>query len=256
MKLTALLSAGAMVAFAGSALAVDIAGQDFNGLDDSQTFTADSFVGSGTLTNAGSMNSAGGGMDFVTTWTDTRGNNGPLDGSESGDFIGVNSFAGSNSPDVAPDGTAVASGVEHNFEFNDGDGRLDLTFAAVDATGFTDVGVSFNYWITDTGYETGDTFSAMLSDGSGSVSIFSWDDVALEANVSADDGTANWGLMSIGNVETLGLDLSNLILTISVDNNSGSENIFVDNINVSGVPTPGALALMGIAGLAGMRRRR
>ena len=256
MKLAIALSAGAMMTIAGSALAVEIASQDFNGLDDSGTFTLDAFVGSGTLTNSGASNAGGGGMDFVTNWFETRGTTGPNDGNEGSDFIGVNSFSGNNSPDVGPTGVAVASGVEHNYEFNDGDGRLELTFAAVDASGYTDVEVSFNYWITDTTWESNDFFSATLSDGVGSVSIFNWGELSLEANVSPDDGSNNWGLMSISNVETLGLDMSNLILTISVDNNSGAENIFVDSISINGIPSPGAFALLGVAGLAGLRRRR
>ncbi len=37
---------------------------------------------------------------------------------------------------------------------------------------------------------------------------------------------------------------------------SGDEDLALDNITVSGVPAPGAVALLGVAGLAGMRRRR
>lgn len=37
---------------------------------------------------------------------------------------------------------------------------------------------------------------------------------------------------------------------------SGDEDLAIDNLRVTGVPTPGAVALAGIAGLAGLRRRR
>ncbi len=217
-------------------MATPIASQNFNSLDDSATFTADSFpVGSiqELLTNASASNIGGDGLDFQTFWTDTRGNPGPLNPSESGDFIGVNSFTGTGAPNVAPDGTTVASGIEQNFQFNDGDGLLDLVFESVDLSGFTNRIFSFNFWINDTTYESSDTFSYTISDSSGfSETFLNFSEAELEANISPDDGTANWNLETL-DLEALiasGLDETDVNLTISVDTSAGVENIFVDNI--------------------------
>jgi len=223
---------------------VTIASQDFNLLDSSGTFTTDSFpVGSteALLTNDSASNVGGPGLDFQTFWSDTRGNEGPLSGSESGDFIGVNSFAGSNAPDVSADGTPVAAGSEQNFEFNDGDGRLDLVFEPVDISGFSNRILSFDYWINSTGYESSDRFSAVLSDGTTEVSLFDFGEVELEGNSAADDGTANWTPFTVDlePLITSGLG-ETLTLTISVDTNAGSENIFIDNVAfLSDVPGGG-----------------
>ncbi|MEL6741612.1 MAG: hypothetical protein AAFP26_13225, partial [Planctomycetota bacterium] len=163
MKIAAWVALAGMAGVAGIANAQAVfAGQNFNALSDADTFNSDSF-GIGTsnnlLTNAGANNVGGPGLDFQTFWTDTRGNIGPVDpAGENGDFIGVNSFSGSNAPDVGFNGSPVASGSEHNFQFNDGDGRLDLVFEAVDTTGFTQRSVDVKYWINDTSYEADDSF--------------------------------------------------------------------------------------------------
>ena len=181
---------------------------------------------------------------------------------DSSDYIGVNDYSGTNSPDVAADGTAVASGSEQNFEFSDGDGQLDLVFETVDVSGYTDRTFSLDYWIYDTGYESTDLFSITLSDGAGSsYTALSFSETDLESNVSADDGTANWNHFSLDLedlIATYGLG-EDLILTISVDTNAGSENIFIDNVAVEGspVPVPAAVWLLGsgLLGLIGIRRR-
>lgn len=257
MKIAAVV---ALAALSGVASAqVVIAGQNFNALDDSQTFNNDVFaMGSSNnlLTNAGANNVGGPGIDFQTFWTDTRGNSGPLDGTESGDFIGVNSFAGNNAPDVGFNGTPVASGVEHNFQFNDGDGRLDLVFEAVDTTGFTSRTVDVKYWINGgTGFEDDDSFVITLSDGVSTVTALSLvGEVALESAASADDGSNNWQSLSF-DLDAAGLGPV-VTLTISADTNSSSENIFLDNIGFKGVPTPGVAGLLGLGGLLAARRRR
>jgi hypothetical protein len=266
MRATKLVVGLAGLALAsGTVFAADLGSQNFNGLSTAGGPSFDSLPAGSQLTNTNASNSGGGGLDFATYWAaDTRGNpngTGPVFlGNDTSDFIGVNSFAGSNSPDVAPGGAAVSSGTEHNFEFNDGDGRLELRFAPVDATGNTNITVSFNYWINGgTSFEDSptDMFFADLTDGTTTVSILSLlNGTAINAQGSADDGTDNWKLASISNVETLGLDISQLQLIISNDCDSSSENIFVDNISFTGVPTPGSMALLGVGGLVGLRRRR
>jgi len=224
-------------------MAITIAAQTFDALASTDTFTADTVSDGQPLTNAGSVNTGGPGLDFVTLWYDTRGTGvGPKDGSESGDFIGVNAFAGANAPDVAPDGTPVAAGTEHNFEFNDGDGRLDLVFETVDMTTYADRRLSLAWWINDTGYESTDSFTITLTDGTDTVTLSAFGETELEAGAAADDGTANWTTLTV-DLEPLiagGLDAGSLGLVVSVDTNAGSETVFLDDVAFTAGDTPPA----------------
>lgn len=219
-----------------------IAQQNFNLLSDQYTFTSDLLSSGSALTNLGSFNNnSNNGLTFETFWFSTRSNVlGPKEGTESGDNIGVNSFTGTNAPNVAADGIAVASGIEHNFEFNDGDGRLDLTFATLNLSNYTNRFLTFNYWIANTGYESDDSFQVTLSDGTNTQTVLNFGELQLEANASADNGTANWKTFSLDldSLITSGLG-ENITLTISVDTNAGDENIFVDNILFTGDATEG-----------------
>lgn len=236
-----------------------IASQNFNSLSDGGTVTTDMLTSGSSLTNSGSQNANPAlGMTFNTTWVDTRGNGtGPVTASaDTSDFIGVNSFSGSNAPNNSPTGTPVASGSEHNFEFNDGDGRLDLTFDPVDTTGFTSRELDLAYWVAPTGFESDDSLVITLSDGITTETLLSLGEVGLEAVGGGAEGP--WVLLNV-DIDALGLGPM-LTLVVSVDNNSGSENIFVDDIQISGVPEPSTLVLIGLGGLGwlavGRRRRK
>lgn len=216
-------------------------GQNFNLLSDAGTFTNQS-AADGILGNSGSQSADGTkGLTFATYWSATRSGEivGPVTAAnDTSDFIGVNSFAGSNAPDVAPGGASVASGTEHNFEFNDGDGRLELRFDPVNLSGLSSPAIKLRYWITDTGYESDDRFEVVLTDGTASESLLSYSEPELEANASADNGSDNWGFLSADIPATL--DLTQLQLVVAVDTNAAAENIFVDNIvfDNGGLPPP------------------
>ncbi len=228
------LSACVALAVSPMIHAETIAEQNFNQLDSSGTFNTDSVTSGSALTNASSFNTGGEGLDFQTFWFDTRGTiTGPVDADESSDFIGANSFAGSNSPDVSAAGIAVTSGFEHNFEFNDADGRLDLVFEPVDLSGFEDRRLSLNYWVSADSFEDGDALTVSISDGTTSVELFSALGEELVALSGGDNGEASeWQPINIDLEETIAdNNLGDTItLTIGVDNNSGNENIFVDDI--------------------------
>ncbi len=206
------------------------------------TPTNDRLPSGSQLTNNGANNPSTGvptqfGLGYQSFWFQTRQwTTGPVADNEGGpDFIGANSFSGSNAPDVSPSGVSVQSFVEYNYQFNDTDGQLDLVFNPVDvSTAQTNRSVSFSYWINDTGYETSeggpDRFFARVSDGNTSQTLFEFGPTELEANAAPNQTT--WTNVSF-DLEPLiagGLDQTNVQLTVSVDTNSGSENIFVDDV--------------------------
>ena len=74
------------------------------------------------------------------------------------------------------------------------------------------------------------------------------------ASYSADYGASQWaGYKSWADIKTALAGWS--VYEISIVNDAGL-TVAVDNFAVSSVPAPGALALLGVAGLAGGRRRR
>lgn len=257
------LAAAACLGGGGSASAAVIGAQDFNRLAPA-TFTGDSLPSGSQLTNFGSVNTNPFlGLTFETFWFDTRGvGTGPVVGGESGDFIGVNDFGGFNAPDVGPGGTpvggALALGEERNYEFNDGDGRVELVFQALDLSGFSSRRLSFDYWINDTGYEPEDSLVATLSDGVMTETLLELGEAGLEDNASADDGSANWRSLDADVEALIAAGFSELVtLTISVDNNAATENVFVDNVAFTGeVPEPATLALAALGLAGGLARRR
>ncbi len=247
-SLLAAVSATALIGVHASA--VQIAGQDFNALDSTNTFI------NGAITNGGANNVGGPGLDFAMFWTDTSpsdGEGGPVASNEGADFLGVNNFSGNGAPDVNPAGIAIAEGVEHDFQFNDGDGRLSTVFETVDVSAFTGVTVSLDYWAAETTWEADDTIIFLVSDGAVS-SLTSFTGTEIDAIESADDGTANWQSFSL-DLTAAGVTGSNITLTVAIDNDSGSENFFIDNVSFDGVPEPASLALLSLGGLAMLRRR-
>ena len=66
-----------------------------------------------------------------------------------------------------------------------------------------------------------------------------------------EDVSGSWMLLEF-DVSALGSGH----LHIRTETNSGSEVISIDSVNIYGIPAPGALALLGLAGLASRRRRR
>ena len=209
-----------------------IASQDFNALDSSATLTNDILDSGEFLTNDGSFNASGPGLLFDTYWFQTRVNlNGPRvptgqTGAEtSGDFIGVNAATVNGLPTLSPGGAAVGAAGDHNFEFNDGDGRLDLVFEPVDVSGYQDRQLRFHYWVVDDSYETGDSFTATLSDGVNSVTVLNLVNAAVGPEGS-------WVLITVDLEPLIQLGTLDeiLTLTISVDTNANTETVAIDNV--------------------------
>nr|MBC8200530.1 hypothetical protein [Planctomycetota bacterium] len=100
--------------------------------------------------------------------------------------------------------------------------------------------VSLAIFIADTGYEAADYVTITM----GGIDIFntSGDDLELIAGTWIEISAA----------------VSGGALDVSFSSNSGSEALFIDAILIEGseIPAPGALALLGLAGIASRRRRK
>ncbi|WP_133469906.1 ExeM/NucH family extracellular endonuclease [Paraglaciecola marina] len=214
-----------------------IAEQNFNGLSSDGTYTTEAVTDGTALSNTGAFNIGGDDLDFQTYWFDSRSvGDGPIDtseGSDGSDFIGVNSYNATNSPDVSAAGVPIADGIEHNFEFNDTDGRLDVVFEEVDVSGYENRQLTINYWINEDTFESDDFFTVSISDGTSNIELYSVSETVLQNLSNGDAGVASeW--------QTLTVDLDDLIstnslgetltLTVSADINSGNENIFFDDV--------------------------
>ena len=223
-----------VAAFAGAATAgvSTLASQNF---DDNST--APQITNNADLGTLVGHFSDGSGLGFGTSWVDSRGTGmgGPVDGAESGDFIGVPSFTG----DVGN----FTSGAQ-GYQFNDVDGALSLDFASIDASGFSGLELTFDLFINSTTYEPDDFFNVVVN----GTTIYTLGELDLE-------GTA-------GSWQTIVLDLgaydglSSVQISIVGDTNASTENFYVDTVAVTGVPAPASIALVGLGGLVAARRRR
>ncbi len=228
-----------------------IGGQDFDDLTAGQQISRDRFTTpNGTLTNVGSFNQGGPGLDFVTFWT-TSGRIGPTDQIlDTEDAIGVNSFSGSNAPNVSPDGALVLSGLQHNFVMNDTDGFLDLRLEPIDVSGFTDRILTFSYWIAPEAIYGGsglqqDKFEVFLGTATSRAAAKALDlrPTQLNDQRSVDNGTNNWQSVEIDLeplISEFNLNPSALYIMLSPQFDGEQESIFIDNIEVTGLPLSGS----------------
>ena len=145
-----------------------------------------------------------------------------------GDWVGVTNFLGD---------TGSMYDGNNAYELSDTDGIMSLIF---DDYG-SGVNVSLAIFIADTGYESADNLT--ISYGS---------DVLLSLGDGTDGGLAletaagTWFVINAFNVSGQ--------LNVTVETNSASEAIYVDAVSIY-IPSPAALALLGIAGLVQRRRR-
>ena len=147
-------------------------------------------------------------------------------GLSDGDFFGVTSYTGAVG--------AFTDGAQ-GYQMSDVDGTATMFFGAVEGT----TSISFDMFVASTGWEAADFIEISF----GGEVVFSTagldiDDLGIEGE---------WQNMVFeGQGE----------LSISFASNSGSEAMYLDNMNWYGtaIPAPGAIALLGLAGIA--RRRR
>ena len=160
----------------------------------------------------------------------TNGGSGPTDG----DFVGVTSYTGGGSPGGFTDGV-------QGYQMSDTDGIMVLTLAAVDGAD----SVSIDYWLNPSGYETSNPEDYLI--------ISAGDQTGIDTRGSDIDDLeieGEWRTLTF-----TGLTDSEVV--ISFASNSASETLMIDNIVWEGtaIPAPGALALLGLAGITARRRR-
>ena len=145
-----------------------------------------------------------------------------------GDYVGVTNYTGGGVGSY-PDGN-------QGYQMSDTDGIMSLI--SDEYAGATNVSLSI--FIADTGYESADSVTITM----GGVELF---------NTSGDD----LELVS-GTWIEINAAVSGGSLDISFASNSGSEALYIDAIVIEGaaIPAPGALALLGLAGIASRRRRK
>jgi MYXO-CTERM domain-containing protein len=181
--------------------------------------TGDAAVDHWLTNNAGEATVNGDG--FNAWYGNTRDGVGLTDG----DYVGVTNYGSQGFYDG-----------DQGYQMSDTDGMMSLFF---DDYG-SDVNFSVAIYIASTGYESDDSLSIMY----GGTTIASFGELELEGSA----GT--WMLIEGSGVSGQ--------LSINFDSNSGTEAVFIDAVNIwtGAIPAPGALALLGLAGLASRRRRK
>ena len=265
IRLAVAATAAAAIASTSSAQVVTLFHQGFELAPNSPSITTNATNVGGVLTGLGRVYAGTGNGDvgYTTLWVDTQNSFdpgppvlfGPLNRGgafgDSSDFIGRTGFTGGGSPNSYLPSNLPA---QHGFEFNDGDGITKLQLQNLDTAGATSRSLDFSYWVRATTWEPDDSFKVFLSDGTTTLTALNLVGTALDGVEVFDTGPpASWTPNSFAIPDSFG---SIFTVSIEVEHNSGSENIFVDEISVKGIPSPGTLALLGMGGLLAGRRRR
>ena len=179
--------------------------------------------------NAGEMAVNG---DGFSAWYGSTGGVGLTDG----DYIGVTDYTGG--------GLGSWYDGSQGYQMSDTDGIFELHFDGYEGEATM---VSMAVFVQNTGYESADNFS--IHWGSDPVNGTLYD--ISEAGLEAAGAAGVWMLLEF-DVSALGSGH----LHVRTETNSSVEVISIDAVNIYGIPAPGALALLGLAGIAGKRRRR
>lgn len=177
-------------------------------------------------------------------------------GGHAGDWEWVPDYnaANYNGAYVPPANAASGTGMWGTIMYGDhnNSGQFNILSQTFDFSGFTDVMLEFNSWsnlFTPFDYSevrvNGDLLAG--SDGSGAPQMLFNDNgssgsqwVMETIDLSNYDGLAN-------------VNVEFRMFATTVVNRAGW---YIDDVRISGIPTPGAMAVFGLAGLAAVRRRR
>jgi len=172
--------------------------------------TGDAGVDHALENNAGQADvnytSTGGELGFSSYYYAT-GSNGLTDG----DYVGVTSFTGAVG--------AYTDGAQ-GFQMQDTDGIMELVLDAVDVSA-GGVTLTLDYFPQSTGWETGDRIRIWVVADGGEVDL-------VDTDYQDIDGLGIEGQWNIASLDLDGYDTAEL--HISLQSNSGSEGLFLDNI--------------------------
>ena len=158
--------------------------------------------------------STGGELGFSSYYYSTGGS-----GLTDGDYVGVSSFTGV--VDAYTDGA-------QGFQFQDTDGIMELVLDNVDVSA-GGVTLTLDAFVQSTGWETGDRIRIWVVADGGEVDL-------LDTDYQDIDGL---GLEGQWNAFSLDLDgFDDAELHISLESNSGSEGLFIDNVLFSQGASP------------------
>jgi|GEM_PF-2275330 len=181
-------------------------------------------------------------LGFTTTLVATRGaGDDTFSDNSDNDIIGiVNDGDGWGGP------TAVEG--SQKWIFSDLDSELTMLSTEVNLSLYTGLGFSLQYFVTDTSYEPEDKFVISLTDGTNIIELL---------NPAGIDTLDEDSWVTLTTTDFTGLDLTQVRLSILVDNNDGAEDIYIDDIFFEGIlipePSSALLVLIGLGSLAFIR---
>ena len=178
-------------------------------------------------------------LGYNASYVNTRGDVGLTDG----DYVGVTDYASGV-------GGSFTDGSK-GYEMSDTDGQMLLTFDSVDVSGHSDVLVSLDLFVQETGWETGTSLDSIII-----TALTDVGDVTL-LDTSASD-IDDLGIEGYWMNLSAGIDdsASTISLVVAFDSNSGSEAIYLDNVSFESIPEPAALTLIALGGSAVLLLRR
>lgn len=220
------------------------------------------FLSADAVLNAETGDDLANQLGFTSAFIDTRedGNetgSSSTGGGDGGDFLGVTRLDVNLTADTLGDTFDDNRDGENIFVANDTDGTLLLTTDVVDLRNAEDVVFSFLLAANATGFEGDDSLDVTL--------LVEIDGIVSELTVLPTFGDDNDALDLIDN-ESFGLvtfsladEVDSAQALFAFDTSSGAETIAIDRVLFTGtvVPEPStALAMLGLGGMALLRRRR
>jgi hypothetical protein len=178
------------------------------------TDTGDPLVDHDLVNNPGEplvdFTSTGSEIGFDSRYVNTRDSDGLTDG----DFVGVTDFTGT---------VGSFTDGSQGFQISDPDGKMVTEFDPVDLTGTTAPYVALDVFIQDTGYEDTDQLRIFATDGTQEIDLINLTGAELE-------GRGTWEFIQADLAPLVGTSVT---LVFELDANSGSEAVYIDNVQFS-----------------------